>query len=61
MNKRVLLVDNHPLVRFGTASFLIEQGCHIVGEAEDGAQALLMAEELKPNWVILDIALGFVE
>jgi len=57
MNKRVLLVDNHPLVRFGLRSFLLEHGFNIIGEAEDGAQALLMAEELKPHWVILDVAL----
>lgn len=57
MNKRVLLVDDHPLIRLGTSAFLTEQGYHIIGEANNGAQALLMAEEFKPAWVILDIGL----
>jgi len=57
MNKRVLLVDDHPLIRLGTKAFLTDQGYTIIGEAEDGAQALLMAEEFRPAWVILDIGL----
>lgn len=55
MNKRVLLVDAHPLARLGTRIFLNDHGYNIVAEAKDGIQALLMAQEFRPHWVILDI------
>jgi RNA polymerase sigma factor (sigma-70 family) len=53
---RVLLVDDHPLLRKGLASLLgREKGFEVVGEAQDGAEALNKAKVLKPDLVLMDI------
>lgn len=55
---RILLVDDHPIVRRGIAQ-LIEQESDLVvcGEAEDAPEALKAIATLKPNFVIVDITL----
>ncbi len=55
---RVLLADDHGLVRRGL-HYLLERSprFQVVGEASDGRQAVQMAEELKPDVVIMDIAM----
>jgi DNA-binding NarL/FixJ family response regulator len=53
---RVLLVDDHALFRKGLASLLArEKGFHVVGEAQNGAEALSKAKDLKPDIVLMDI------
>jgi DNA-binding NarL/FixJ family response regulator len=53
---RILLADDHPLVRRGIRSCLQRQpGLEIVAEAEDGREALLKIRELLPEMVLLDI------
>jgi DNA-binding NarL/FixJ family response regulator len=53
---RVLLVDDHPLFRKGLASLLgREKGFEVVGEAQDGAEALNKTKDLKPDLVLMDI------
>ena len=53
---RVLLVDDHPLFRKGLASLLArEKGFEVVGEAQDGAEALNKTKNLKPDLVLMDI------
>ncbi|MCP5268327.1 MAG: response regulator transcription factor [Zoogloeaceae bacterium] len=55
---RVLLVDDHQLVRDGLHSRLGEtDGIEVVGEAATGAEALRLAAELNPDLVLLDIGL----
>lgn len=55
---RVLLVDDHPLIRDGLLDVINAQpDMVVVGEAENGEQALQMIRELKPCSVVLDIAL----
>jgi len=55
---RLLLVDDHALFRKGVADFLAaEQDIDLVGEADDGAQALEMARELMPDVVLMDISM----
>jgi DNA-binding NarL/FixJ family response regulator len=53
---RVLLVDDHPFVREGIRSFLSDQAdFEVVGEASTGEEALRMVEQLRPDFVLLDI------
>lgn len=52
----VLLVDDHPVIRSGIRTLLEKEGdINIVGEAENGHQAVQMATELLPNVIILDM------
>jgi DNA-binding NarL/FixJ family response regulator len=55
---RVLLVDDHVLVRKGIASLLATQDdLEVVGEAGDGFEALEKAEELMPDVILMDISM----
>lgn len=53
---RVLIVDDHPIVRQGLAQVIArDRGLEIVGEAGDGVEALSRVDELGPDVVVLDI------
>ncbi len=53
---RILLVDDHPIVRKGLASCLANhEHLVIVGEAADGLEAVAKAKELQPDLVLLDL------
>jgi DNA-binding NarL/FixJ family response regulator len=54
---RVLIVDDHPIWREGTARFLDEAGYAVAGTAADGAQALRIAAAARPDVVLLDLNL----
>ncbi len=54
---RVLLADDHTLVRAGFRSLLEKLGFQVVGEAETGAEAIRLVEKLKPDIVLMDIAM----
>jgi two-component system, NarL family, response regulator NreC len=55
---RVLLADDHAIVRRGLKSLLeSEPGLTVVAEAGDGLEALRLAAELQPDLVVLDIAM----
>ncbi|MER6100757.1 response regulator transcription factor [Streptomyces sp. NPDC001832] len=53
---RVLLVDDHQVVRRGLRTFLeIQDDIEVVGEASDGAEGVARTEELRPDVVLMDI------
>lgn len=52
---RVLLVDDHTLVRNGIASLLTANNIEVVGEASDGLEAMEKTRQLKPDIVLMDI------
>jgi two-component system, NarL family, response regulator NreC len=54
---RVLLADDHGIVRRGLRSLLEEAGHTVVGEAADGLEALRLCEEHRPDLLILDIGM----
>ena len=58
MTTRLLLVDDHAVVRSGLRMLLENQaGLEIVGEAGTGREALALVRELQPNIVLMDIGL----
>src|SRR5713226_3072558 len=57
MPTRLLLADDHALVRQGLKAFLEKQGCQVVCEASDGQEALRSAEKAQPDVAILDISM----
>lgn len=59
---RVLVVDDHPVVREGIAAMLGRMpGVAVVGEAEDGQEALAMVARLKPDVVLMDLRLPIMD
>jgi two-component system response regulator NreC len=55
---RILLADDHDVVRKGLRYILQRQdGIDVIGEAKNGREAVKMAEELRPDLVIMDIAM----
>jgi DNA-binding NarL/FixJ family response regulator len=55
---RVLVADDHTLVRRGLVSLLVESGeCDVVAEAADGLQAVEQAQATRPDVAILDLAM----
>jgi DNA-binding NarL/FixJ family response regulator len=55
---RVLIADDHPLMRKGLADILNGvEGIEVVGAAEDGAAAVALAYAVKPDIVLMDISM----
>jgi len=55
---RVLLVDDHAIVREGLRLVLAaEPTIEVIGEAEDGREALNLVENMRPDVVVMDIAM----
>lgn len=57
MPTRVLLADDHALVRQGLKALLEKQGIQVVTEASDGQEAVRLAEKAQPEIAILDITM----
>ena len=54
---RVLIVDDHPVVRQGLVRLLSRAGFEVVGEAAAGREGISLAKELSPDLVLWDLAM----
>lgn len=55
---RLMLVDDHDIVRTGLKSFLdTQEGLHVVAEASSGGEAIQLAQETQPDVVVMDITM----
>ena len=55
---RILVVDDHPVVRGGICTLLrCEKGWEVCGQAADGRDAIRKARELRPDTIVMDISM----
>ena len=54
---RLLLADDHQMLREGLRRSMTEEGFDVIGEARDGAEAVAMAASLRPQVILMDITM----
>ena len=59
--KRVVIAEDEALIRLDLNETLGELGYDVVGEASDGEHAVALAEELRPDLVILDVKMPVLD
>lgn len=57
MTTRILLADDHSVVRQGVRMMLEREGFEIVGEAADGMEAVRLAEKTQPDIAVIDLSM----
>ena len=60
-NLRIVLADDEALIRLDLREMLMEAGHEIVGEAADGQEAVRLAQELRPDIVIMDVKMPVMD
>lgn len=54
---KILLADDHKMMRDGLRAILEKEGLHVVGEAQNGLETIALAHSLRPQIVIMDISM----
>jgi DNA-binding NarL/FixJ family response regulator len=57
LNMRILLVDDHAVLRAGLRALLEAEGMEVVGEAGTGEEAIALAERIRPDVVVMDLSM----
>jgi response regulator NasT len=57
MTARIVIAEDEAIIRMDLREMLEEEGYEVVGEAADGDEAIRLAEQLRPDLVILDIVM----
>ena len=59
--KRVIVVEDESLIRIDIVETLIDHGFDVVAEAADGEKAVALAEELRPDFVVMDVKMPLLD
>ena len=59
--RTVVIAEDETLIRMDLAEMLVEEGYDVVGQAGDGQKAIELAEELRPDLVILDVKMPVLD
>lgn len=59
--KRILVAEDEAIIRLDLAEMLTEAGYDVVGQASNGEQAVIMAKELSPDLVIMDVKMPVLD
>ncbi|WP_208378850.1 ANTAR domain-containing response regulator [Cumulibacter soli] len=60
-HRRVLVAEDEALIRLDLCEMLRDEGYEVVGEARDGQEAIDMAEQLRPDLIVLDVKMPHVD
>lgn len=58
---RLMLADDHRMLREGLRRSMTDEGFHVVGEAGDGEEAVRLAAELQPDVILMDVSMPDVD
>ena len=59
--RTVVIAEDETLIRMDLAEMLVDEGYDVVGQAGDGAKAIELAEQLRPDLVILDVKMPVLD
>ena len=55
MNKKVLIVEDDQLLAYIIESYAVNCGCEIIGNVDNGIDAILLAQKELPDYILMDI------
>jgi len=58
---RLLLADDHKMLREGLRRSMVERGFDVIGEARDGAEAVELAASLRPDVILMDVSMPEID
>ena len=58
---RIVVVDDHPVIRVAVRSLLIRDGHEVVNETDNGIEAVSFIQKLQPDLVLLDICIPLMD
>src|ERR671933_815630 len=58
---RLLLADDHRMLRDGLRRSMVESGFDVVGEASNGEEAVRVAQQLRPDVVLMDVTMPVLD
>lgn len=61
VRRRVVIAEDEALIRMDLAEMLDDEGFEVVGQAGDGQRAIELAEELRPDLVVLDVKMPVLD
>lgn len=61
MDRSLLIIDDSPFVAVQVGELVKDKGYHIIGSAKNGMEGIVMYQELKPDFIVLDIIMPGID